>query len=57
MGFPYDTPDWAVVDGAMFMGWGTAMPGLYTAIAAVICVVVLVVGHGSEAKKAKRFDK
>ena len=56
MGFPYDTADWSVVDGAMFMGWGSAMPGLYTAIAAVICVAVLVIGHASEAKKAKKFD-
>ena len=27
MGFPYDEAAWSVVDGAMFMGWGTAMPG------------------------------
>jgi len=29
MGFPYDEAAWSVVDGAMFMGWGTAMPGVY----------------------------
>ncbi|WP_420860422.1 hypothetical protein [Algirhabdus cladophorae] len=57
MGFPYSEATWDVVDGAMFMGWGTAAPGLYTAIAAIICVAVLVIGHSSEAKKAKRFDK
>ncbi|WGI22110.1 hypothetical protein [Amylibacter sp. IMCC11727] len=57
MGFPYDKADWSVVDGAMFIGWGSSMPGLYTAIAAAICVAVLVIGHGKEAKKAKKFDK
>ncbi len=56
MGFPYDTADWSVVDGAMFMGWGSTMPGFYTVIAAVICVTVLLIGHATEAKKAKKFD-
>jgi len=41
MGFPYDEAAWSVVDGAMFMGWGTAMPGVYTAIAAAVCAYVL----------------
>jgi len=57
MGFPYSEATWDVVDGAMFMGWGGSAPGLYTAIAAVICVAVLVIGNGSEKKKAKRFEK
>lgn len=48
MGFPYESATWDVVDGAMFMGWGSAMPGLYTLIAAVICVLVLAVGNRSE---------
>ena len=56
MGFPYEEANWAVVDGVMFMGWGGSAPGFYTLIAAVICVGVLVVGHRSEAKKAKLFD-
>lgn len=55
--FPYAEATWDVVDGAMFMGWGSALPGLTTFIAAVICVVVLVIGQRSEAAKAKRFDK
>lgn len=57
MGFPYAEADWAVVDGAMFMGWGSAMPGFYTFVAAVICVGVLVYGQMAEMKKAKAFDK
>lgn len=54
--FPYSEASWSVVDGAMFMGWGGALPGLTTFIAAVICVVVLVIGQRSEAAKAKTFD-
>jgi hypothetical protein len=54
MGFPYEGSDWAAVDGAMFMGWGTAMPGIYTFVAAAICVYVLWAGNRSEHQK---FDK
>lgn len=53
--FPYDQADWSVVDGAMFMGWGTSLPGLTTAIAAIICVVVLVIGQRAETRRASRF--
>ncbi len=55
MGFPYDEANWAVVDGAMYMGAGGSMPGVFTVIAMAICVAVLFVGHRSEAKKASRF--
>lgn len=54
MGFPYEGSDWAAVDGAMFMGWGGSMPGVYTVIAMAICVYVLWAGNRSE---KKRFDK
>jgi hypothetical protein len=47
--FPYSEASWSVVDGAMFMGWGSALPGITTLIAAAICVFVLVVGQSSEA--------
>jgi len=56
-GFPYDTADWAVVDGAQFIGWGSALPRLATAIAAILCVAVLVYGQATEAKKTSRFTK
>ena len=39
--FPYSEASWSVVDGAMFMGWGSALPGIATLIAAAICVFVL----------------
>lgn len=55
--FPYDQASWDVVDGAMFMGWGSSLPGLTTLIAAVICVAVLFYGQASEAAKTKRFKK
>jgi hypothetical protein len=54
--FPYDEASWSVVDGAMFAGSGTALPGLTTFIAAVICIAVLVYGQRSETAKAKAFD-
>ena len=53
MGFPYDSATWDVVDGAMFMGWGGAMPGLYTLIAIVACVAVLYFGNKTE---HQRYD-
>jgi len=54
--FPYEQASWDAVDGAMFMGWGGALPGLATFVAAVICVAVLVIGQRSETAKAKNFD-
>lgn len=55
--FPYEEVSWSAVDGAMFIGWGSALPGFMTFIAAVICVAVLVIGQRSETAKAKVFDK
>ena len=55
--FPYPEATWDVVDGAMFMGWGTALPGITTFLAMVACVLVLVIGQRSETAKAKAFDK
>jgi hypothetical protein len=57
MGFPFDTASWDVVDGAMFIGWGTVMPGVYTLIAAVICVYTLWAGNRAEQKHYKRVEK
>jgi hypothetical protein len=57
MGFPYGKADWAVVDGAMFMGWGGSAPGLYTLIAAVICITVLWMGNISEKEQYEKAEK
>ncbi len=48
MGFPFDEATWNVVDGAMFMGWGSAMPGIYTALSAVALVVILFIANKKE---------
>jgi|TARA_B110000967_G_C18406880_1_gene327318 hypothetical protein len=57
MMFPYDKADWSTVDGPMFMLAGTAWPGIFTAIAAVICVWVLVAGNRSEQAQYKKAEK
>ncbi len=41
MGFPYTEADWAVVDGAMYMGAFGSMPGIYTAISVLACIYLL----------------
>ncbi len=56
MGFPYESATWDVVDGAQFMGWGSAMPGVYTVIAIAICVYVLWAGNRSEHKRYSKYD-
>jgi len=57
--FPYDTADWAVVDGPMFMLANPAWPGIFTAVAAVICVCVcvLVAGNRSEHAQYAKSEK
>ena len=57
MMFPYDKADWSVVDGPMFMLANTAWPGIFTAIAAGICVWVLVAGNQSEQAQYKKAEK
>ena len=53
MGFPYDTPSWDVVSEVMFMGWGGAMPGLYSTLGLIACAAVLYFGNKYE---KKRYD-
>ena len=53
--FPYDTADWAVVDGPMFMLANTSWPGIFTAIAAVLCVWVA--GFRSEHEQYAKSEK
>jgi hypothetical protein len=56
MGFPFDTPTWDGVSGAIFMGAGGAMPGLFTLIAIVLCVVALALGQKTENSKYKNHE-
>ena len=51
MGFPYDTGSYEGVSGAIFMGFGTSMPGMFTVIAIVVAVVLLAAGQATEAAK------
>lgn len=57
MGWPFETADWATVEGAMYMGAGGGMPGFWTLVAAVICVAVLAIGNLSEHQKYKDAEK
>ncbi|MFD0860218.1 hypothetical protein [Roseovarius aquimarinus] len=56
MGFPYENVDWAAVDGAMFIGWTSALPGICTVLAMIVCVAVLIFGQSTEASKMRNFD-
>ncbi|MEL6682104.1 MAG: hypothetical protein AAFQ09_05600 [Pseudomonadota bacterium] len=51
MGFPYEPASWDGVSGPIFMGYGTAMPGIFTLIAIICCIAALVIGQGAEAAK------
>lgn len=51
MGFPGSNADWSTVEGAMYMGAGGAMPGVWTVLAIVACIAVLALGHMSESKR------
>ncbi|MEM6589223.1 MAG: hypothetical protein AAF641_12310 [Pseudomonadota bacterium] len=51
MGFPYDQGTWEGVSGAIFMGFGSAMPGIFTVIAIAVSVALLAIGQKTEAAK------
>lgn len=51
MGFPYEPNSWDGVSGAIFMGFGSSMPGMFTVIAIVVAVVLLALGQKTEAGK------
>lgn len=53
MGFPFEEPTWEGVSGAIFMGFGTAAPGIFTLIAIVLCLLALFFGNMKESQKYK----
>lgn len=55
MGFPYETASWDGITEAISTGYGTAMPGLFSLIGIIVCIVALVVGQSSEAKKYSKY--
>ncbi len=54
MGFPFDTPSWDGVSGAIFMGVGSALPGILTLIAIGLCILALGLGQTYEVSKFKK---
>lgn len=57
MGFPFDEATWSVVEGAMFTGWGGSLPGLYTFLGIVACVVILIIGNRSEKERYRTYEQ
>ncbi|MGI9389944.1 MAG: hypothetical protein ACR2O1_07810 [Boseongicola sp.] len=55
MGFPFETADWAVVEGAMYMGAGGGAPFVYTVLSAIACAVALWVGNNKEHKLYENY--
>ncbi|WP_341368092.1 hypothetical protein [Yoonia sp. BS5-3] len=55
MGFPFENATWDGVSGPIFMGYGTALPGLFTVLSIVICIVALAVGQKAEAAKYAKY--
>lgn len=55
MGFPFEVASWEGVSGPIFMGYGGAMPGLFSVVAIGLCVVALVIGGKDEAKSYKSY--
>ena len=52
MGFDIET--WNDIAGAMFMGAGSSMTGIWTAISVACCVLALVVGSRHELDAYRR---
>jgi len=57
MGFPFETATWEGVSGAIFMGLGSAWPGIFSVISIVLCIAALVIGQKAEAKSYAKYKK
>ena len=55
MGFPFETASWEGVSGPIFMGLGSAMPGLFTLIAVGLCIGAIAIGEKAEAAKYAKY--
>lgn len=53
MGFPGEVADWATMEGAIFMGFGTSAPGFYSFLAIAAAIGALVIGYINEKGKYK----
>ena len=55
MGFPGSEGAWSAVAGSpIFPGAGGSMPGVWSVIAIVACIAVLVIGNAYEASRYKK---
>lgn len=57
MGFPFETASWDGVSGPIFMGYGSALPGIFSVIAIGLCIAALVIGQKAEAKSYSKYKK
>ena len=55
MGFPFETATWEGVSGPIFMGYGGALPGVFTVISIALCIAALVIGQKAEAAKYLKY--
>lgn len=55
MGWPFEDPSWDGVSGAIYMGLGTALPGLFSVIAIALCIGALAYGQAQEASSYKKY--
>ncbi len=55
MGWPFDDPTWDGVSGAIYMGLGTALPGVFSVIAIGLCIAALAYGQAQEAASYKKY--
>ena len=55
MGFPFEEATWDGVSGAIFMGYGGAMPGLFSVISIGLCILILAKGYLAEKKSYESY--
>ncbi|MEM5477579.1 hypothetical protein [Pacificibacter sp. AS14] len=55
MGFPFEPAAWEGVSGPIFMGYGSALPGLFSVIGIGLCFAILIKGQMAEAKSYKSY--
>ena len=51
MGFPFENASWTDAAGPIFMGAGSAAPGIYAVLGIAVCIGALIVGQRSESSK------
>ena len=57
MGWSFDSASWNAVEGAMYMGNGTAWEIIWLLVSVVMCVAALWVGGRHEIDAYKKLEK